>query len=47
VYLFYPETKGRALEDMDVLFGKSRARVHSSDEEGNASEGVRINPKDA
>jgi hypothetical protein len=23
VYLFYPETKGRALEDMDVLFGSS------------------------
>lgn len=21
VYLFYPETKGRALEDMDALFG--------------------------
>ncbi len=21
IYLFYPETKGRALEDMDALFG--------------------------
>ena len=23
IYLFYPETKGRALEDMDALFGGS------------------------
>jgi hypothetical protein len=23
IYLLYPETKGRALEDMDVLFGGS------------------------
>ena len=23
IYLFYPETKGRALEDMDALFGES------------------------
>jgi hypothetical protein len=22
IYAFYPETKGRALEDMDELFGK-------------------------
>ena len=23
IYLLYPETKGRPLEDMDVLFGRS------------------------
>ncbi|KAI1846144.1 hypothetical protein JX265_010522 [Neoarthrinium moseri] len=30
IYLFYPETRGRALEDMDVLFSKSVIRRNSN-----------------
>jgi len=47
VYFFYPETKGRALEDMDALFAKNYSHRHSSDEEQQLPEGVSVNTKDA
>ena len=33
IWLFYPETKGRALEDMDELFGGQRLDVRRSSED--------------
>ncbi|KAF2431333.1 general substrate transporter [Tothia fuscella] len=47
VYFFYPETKGRSLENMDVLFNKSHGqkRLGSPDDEYQTPEGVTVNPK--
>jgi len=32
IYIFYPETKGRALEDMDTLFGRAAAVQYAHDD---------------
>lgn len=39
IYLLYPETKGRALEDMDVLLGGTRGDPGSSTENLLAGQG--------
>jgi hypothetical protein len=31
IYLLYPETKGRALEDMDALFGRNLGGSESTE----------------
>ncbi|SPO05550.1 related to ASD-3 ascus development protein 3 [Cephalotrichum gorgonifer] len=38
IYLFYPETKGRSLENMDELFGEVRAPAHRRAENGEDAE---------
>jgi hypothetical protein len=35
IYVFYPETKGRALEDMDALFQKGFSGSGNEGNEGN------------
>lgn len=43
VWLLYPETAGRALEDMDALFGKTAA---AADDERGGNEGVLLREED-
>lgn len=53
IYIFFPETKGRALEDMDVLFGGHDPSVSSEhlladgeDEDDDQGPGRRGSPID-
>lgn len=47
VWLFYPETAGRALEDMDVLFGKTALSSRSEEEDDTpGNEGVLLREGD-
>jgi hypothetical protein len=39
IYIFYPETKGKTLEEMDGLFGKVTVDSSGSAERGDIAEG--------
>ncbi len=39
IWLAYPETKGRSLEDMDDLFGKGHLAISRLSEDGDSADG--------
>jgi hypothetical protein len=44
IYLFYPETKSRALEDMDALFGRTQSAVSAESDEEDAGTAYEDDP---